>query len=103
MTILNAEQKSENQWILLEFIKINTRVSLESSHFKCTRFGVTPGKCIASPGFVYDQDKNECVDVNECEAADNPCGEGTCINNNGNYECECPPDYQNIVGPNEKE
>ena len=57
-------------------------------------------KCIAPEGFVYDQDRNECVDIDEC--VDNPCGGGECINRNGDYECVCDQGHELIVTPEGK-
>ena len=34
------------------------------------------------------------TDVNECEAATPPCENGgTCVNDIGDYHCECPPEW----------
>ena len=50
--------------------------------------------------FVTHSSK-ECyfTDIDEC-AGGNPCGRGTCLNNNNGtfYECDCPPgDIENGV------
>ena len=58
-------------------------------------------KCIAPDGFYYDQDKNECFDVDECK--DSPCGDGECINTDGGYQCVCADGHENVTGPDGKQ
>ncbi|XP_022256499.1 fibulin-1-like, partial [Limulus polyphemus] len=40
-------------------------------------------------GFVYDDDKQECVDINECNTGDHICTPGLheCLNTEGSYRC----------------
>lgn len=40
-----------------------------------------------------------CTDVNECESPQ-ACLYGECINNEGNYTCKCPPNYQLVTAGN---
>jgi len=40
-----------------------------------------------------------CTDVNECESPQ-ACLYGECINNEGNYTCKCPPNYQLVPAGN---
>lgn len=40
-----------------------------------------------------------CTDVNECESPQ-ACLYGECINNEGNYTCKCPPNYQLVAAGN---
>lgn len=46
--------------------------------------------CVCLEGWVQQDDV--CADIDECAAADNPCGANTqCINHQGSYTCACDP------------
>jgi hypothetical protein len=46
--------------------------------------------CRCRPGFIRENDKNSCVDINECDLY-RPCNTNTstCINLPGRYYCQC--------------
>lgn len=35
-----------------------------------------------------------CSDINECDHADKSCGNASCINTPGSFECHCPHGYE---------
>ena len=35
-----------------------------------------------------------CSDTNECDLADKSCGNASCMNTPGSFECHCPPGYE---------
>jgi len=45
----------------------------------------------------YRREGAACVDVDECAATGNPCGAGTCFDNEGSYACMCPPTGYRLV------
>ncbi len=45
------------------------------------------------PGYQWDAAAGTCVDRDECAAAIDPCGAGTCANEVGTYSCTCPSGY----------
>ncbi|KAJ8280860.1 hypothetical protein GJAV_G00059950 [Gymnothorax javanicus] len=50
-----------------------------------------PGySCYCASGYYYDHIQLECIDNNECEAADT-CEAGICVNTLGSYYCTCEP------------
>ncbi|XP_034147697.1 adhesion G protein-coupled receptor E2 isoform X2 [Esox lucius] len=70
--------------------------------------GVCPkGKCVntlgsyycqCDPGMRYDAN-GSCVDVDECTAHPQICGEdSTCLNTNGSYSCHCLPGFKSNIG-----
>ena len=46
-------------------------------------------RCECPAGYKLDQSGKKCVDDNECLAIPNVCGNGTCSNLNGSFECAC--------------
>ena len=52
-------------------------------------------KCVCPDGYKFDDNKNRCVDVNECRELDyDICGEfGTCTNTLGSFSCACPKGF----------
>jgi len=49
--------------------------------------------------FAGNRCLGNCTDVNECESPQ-ACLYGECINNEGNYTCKCPPNYQLVTAGN---
>jgi len=52
---------------------------------------ITHQKCL--DGFKHNA-KGECVDVDECVEFPGCCGEQSCRNTEGSYECYCEPGYK---------
>lgn len=47
------------------------------------------------PDVEPDVDSPVCIDINECLQEEDPCGEnGSCVNTEGSYECECDHGYE---------
>ncbi|XP_070576452.1 latent-transforming growth factor beta-binding protein 1-like [Ptychodera flava] len=44
-------------------------------------------------GFKKDRDTEHCVDINECVALQDVCGNGSCRNTYGSYRCVCNQGY----------
>lgn len=55
----------------------------------------TPGSftCGCKAGYTRSQDGRTCVDVNECESANDCSSQATCTNTPGSYLCFCNPGY----------
>ena len=51
--------------------------------------------CKCGKGWI-DQGKNNCVDVDECQAAHNCDKHAKCVNTNGSYDCVCKPRFTAI-------
>jgi fibrillin 1 len=54
--------------------------------------------CTCSPGFLFDG--ATCADINECVGGANPCGNGTCDNTRGGWQCVCPVGWISTGGNN---
>eukprot|EP00057_Strongylocentrotus_purpuratus_P011640 XP_011666114.1 PREDICTED: fibrillin-1 isoform X3 [Strongylocentrotus purpuratus] len=44
-------------------------------------------------GFKKSPDTGNCIDVDECNAFDNICMHGSCLNSQGSYRCRCDQGY----------
>ncbi|XP_072166683.1 uncharacterized protein [Diadema setosum] len=44
-------------------------------------------------GFKKSPDSGKCIDVDECEAFENICMHGRCLNSHGSYRCRCDEGY----------
>ena len=53
--------------------------------------------CTCGPGyFAATPVGSLCENIDECAAAVNPCGTGTCIDNAGSYTCGCPAGFHDL-------
>ena len=50
-------------------------------------------RCECPKGYKLDRSGKKCVDDNECLSMSNICGNGTCSNLNGSFECNCAEGY----------
>ena len=57
--------------------------------------------CSCNEGFLLDDTKTSCVDIDECGLHAQICGVGHCINDQGKYHCECPEGYMSMPGGKE--
>lgn len=59
--------------------------------------------CVCGPQWTQGLDgaTTTCVDLDECAAAENPCGHGTCTNvpSGGGYTCACDPGFSQFGPP----
>ena len=46
-------------------------------------------RCECPPGYKLDASGKKCVDDNECLTRPKICGNGTCSNLDGSFECSC--------------
>ncbi|KAK2562249.1 Vitamin K-dependent protein S [Acropora cervicornis] len=53
-----------------------------------------PWKMTIKPVEVPFIDLLFCSDINECDHADKSCGNASCINTPGSFECHCPHGYE---------
>lgn len=50
---------------------------------------------ICEKGFELNEDKTQCIDINECKVDRHTCPQdATCVNTQGSYSCECPSGYK---------
>jgi len=54
-------------------------------------------RCRCRVGFVYNNETQQCEDMNECEVP-NACLNGRCLNRIGSYVCLCNEGFRNIMG-----
>ena len=45
-------------------------------------------------GYKVNDDKNECVDIDECKSLRCPYSRSTCKNTMGSYRCQCDDGYK---------
>ena len=45
-------------------------------------------------GFTQNDEKNQCIDIDECATNNGGCGQHKCTNNYGSYQCQCLPGYK---------
>ena len=50
-------------------------------------------RCECPKGYKLDRSGKKCVDDDECLSMSNICGNGTCSNLNGSFECNCAEGY----------
>ncbi|XP_052261803.1 uncharacterized protein LOC127865824 isoform X1 [Dreissena polymorpha] len=50
--------------------------------------------CKCESGFLFDEIKKSCIDINECDSEKYICRNGDCRNLNGSYECTCKAGFR---------
>nr|XP_039270654.1 uncharacterized protein LOC120345319 isoform X2 [Styela clava] len=50
-------------------------------------------QCMCQEGYLMEDDGHNCTEINECEFGNGGC-EDVCVNTEGSYRCECPPNME---------
>ena len=53
--------------------------------------------CVCNPGFAINTYGTNCTDIDECRIAENPCGNGTCVNVPGGFQCDCNAGFESSM------
>lgn len=61
----------------------------------CSDDATQPSGYACNCGAGWKFDGVTCVDVDECLGGGNPCGQGTCSNSKGSYQCNCAAGFVN--------